>query len=273
MKALFIFFLVITVLSVSAQETPVIKYYDSSWKQTSKSSAIFYTIIKKEGNFYIYSSHFINSQKPYGEIVTAKDTAYINNQIGLKVNYNYKSGRISDSTLNSGSGMNVFRYSFYENGNTKFISKYLIERNEYEKLGYYENGKLLVHIFFDSIKNERTCVGFTEDEKIIPNFIYQKEAGFPDGNVGWRKFLQKNLNSSLPQLNGAPPGKYTVKLNFLVNKDGTITGITTESDPGFGTKNEAIRVLNKSPLWQPAIYLNQPIAYRARQSITFDVSN
>ena len=57
---------------------------------------------------------------------------------------------------------------------------------------------------------------------------------------GWRKFLDKNLNTSIASDKGAPEGRYTVMLSFLVDKDGSVSNVTTENNPGYGTAEEAI---------------------------------
>jgi protein TonB len=49
----------------------------------------------------------------------------------------------------------------------------------------------------------------------------------------------------VPVDNGAPAGRYTVVLSFIVDKSGNISEINAENDPGYGTKEEAMRVLKK----------------------------
>ena len=100
----------------------------------------------------------------------------------------------------------------------------------------------------------------------------QIEAQFPGGPAAWTKYLQRNLNSSLPAENGAPEGKYTVVVSFLVDKNGNISQVAAENDPHYGTADEAVRVIKKGPAWKPAVQNGHNVAYRARQQITFVVS-
>jgi protein TonB len=103
--------------------------------------------------------------------------------------------------------------------------------------------------------------------------VVQIEAEFPGGKAAWQKYLEKNLNSSLPSDNGAPEGKYTVMVSFLVDKNGVISDVVAESapNPDYGTKAEAVRVIKKGPNWKPAVQNGRNVAYRARQAITFIV--
>ncbi len=103
--------------------------------------------------------------------------------------------------------------------------------------------------------------------------IVQMPAEFPGGIAAWNKYLERNLNSSVPVDNGAPSGRYTVVLSFIVDKNGNISDITAENDPKYGTKEEAIRVLKKGPSWKPAVQNGRNVIYRHRQSITFQVSD
>jgi len=99
----------------------------------------------------------------------------------------------------------------------------------------------------------------------------QIEAEFPGGKEAWKKYLERNLNSSLPSEQGAPAGKYTVMVNFLVDKSGNISDVQADPSP-YGTREEAIRVIKKGPAWKPAVQNGRNVAYRARQAITFIVS-
>lgn len=97
----------------------------------------------------------------------------------------------------------------------------------------------------------------------------QIEAQFPGGNAAWRRYLERNLNNNVVQEQGAPPGKYTVVVSFRVDKDGSITEVKAENDPGYGTADEAVRVIKKGPKWTPAQQNGRSVIYRQRQSITF----
>jgi protein TonB len=102
--------------------------------------------------------------------------------------------------------------------------------------------------------------------------VVQIPAEFPGGLPAWTKYLERNLNRDLPVENGAPPGKYTVVVSFIVSKTGAISDVVAENDPGYGTKNEAVRVITKGPSWKPAVQNGRNVIYRHKQSITFQVS-
>jgi N-acetylmuramoyl-L-alanine amidase len=94
---------------------------------------------------------------------------------------------------------------------------------------------------------------------------------FTGGQQAWLKFLQANIKSNIPVDNGAKAGKYTVVLKFIVNADGTLSNITCENDPGFGTCTEALRFIKSTPKWQPAVQNGKKVNAYMKQPITFVV--
>ncbi len=102
-------------------------------------------------------------------------------------------------------------------------------------------------------------------------YSVQIPASFNGGEQAWRKYLERNLNSDIPASNGAPPAKYIVIISFVVDRFGKISDVKAENDPGYGTKEEALRVILKGPDWVPAEQNGRKVAYRHRQSIGFDL--
>lgn len=106
------------------------------------------------------------------------------------------------------------------------------------------------------------------------NQIFTKvevEAAFPGGEAAWRNYLSKNLDTQVPIDNGAPEGKHTVTVRFVVSKDGSLSDITCENDPGFGMCQEAIRVIKKTKNWTPAIQNGRNVNAYRRQPISWIV--
>lgn len=105
------------------------------------------------------------------------------------------------------------------------------------------------------------------------NVIVQTPAEFPGGTKGWAEYLMNNINRDLPIRNGAPVGKYVVIVSFVVDKEGNLTDIKAENDLGYGTAEEAVRVLKNGPKWVPASQNGVNVIHPHRQTIVFQVSN
>ncbi len=109
-----------------------------------------------------------------------------------------------------------------------------------------------------------------ETDKIFTSV--QIQSTFPGGSDAWVKFLSRTLNRDLPVENGAPAGRYAVTVSFVVSRDGSISDVKAENDPGYGTAAEAVRVIQKGPKWIPAEQNGHKVIYRHRQAIVFQVT-
>ena len=94
-------------------------------------------------------------------------------------------------------------------------------------------------------------------------------AEFPGGLSAWVTYLERNLQRDLVKNNGGPPGRYTVIVSFLVGENGELSNIKAINDPGYGTKEEAERLIKKGPNWKPAIQNSIHVKSNHKQSITF----
>ncbi|HPG11680.1 MAG TPA: energy transducer TonB [Chitinophagaceae bacterium] len=89
----------------------------------------------------------------------------------------------------------------------------------------------------------------------------------------WTKFLLRYLDPDVPIENGAPDGRYTVVIQFVVDKEGNVSDIRPLTKIGYGMEEEAMRVIRKATKWEPAIQNGYKVkAYRS-QPITFEVLN
>lgn len=104
-------------------------------------------------------------------------------------------------------------------------------------------------------------------------YTAEKPAEFPGGTGGWSNYLMNNLDRNLPNRNNAVPGKYTVKLNFIVSKNGEVENVIAENNPGYGTASEAIRVIEKGPKWIPAEQNGRKVNFLMKQVIVFNVTD
>lgn len=99
------------------------------------------------------------------------------------------------------------------------------------------------------------------------------EAGFPGGDVAWRKYLTQNLNAATPVENGAPSGKYTVMILFQIDADGSVKDIKAITNHGYGMEKEAIRIIKKGPKWVPANQGGVNVSSYRKQPLTFVVTS
>jgi len=109
---------------------------------------------------------------------------------------------------------------------------------------------------------------FVQDD----NKVFEKvevEAAFRGGEKEWRNFLNRNLDVNVPVKNGCKSGTYTVVVQFIVAKDGSVSDVKALTKHGFGMEEEAIRMIRKGPDWIPAIQNGHNVKAYRRQPFTF----
>lgn len=95
---------------------------------------------------------------------------------------------------------------------------------------------------------------------------------FSGGEKAWRNFLMKNMNASTPVDNGVRKGKFTVYIQFIVEKDGSISDVKPLTQLGYGLEEECMRLMKISPRWEPAKQNGRAVRCYHKQSFTFIVS-
>lgn len=91
------------------------------------------------------------------------------------------------------------------------------------------------------------------------------------GAAAWNKFLGRNLKYPDMAVDGHIQGK--VWVSFIVEKDGHLSNIVVERGLGYGTNEEAIRVLKMSAAWKPGIQNGQPVRVRYTLPINFQIND
>jgi hypothetical protein len=194
----------------------------------------------------------------------------------------YNQGSAWSQSFHSGSQGNYLKtYSFYIRVVRTFGTYNQVEPNivkeeevkeedEIKEVEKLEDTKIRT-FNQDETKNDGVVVPEDDvEDKIFT--VVQIPAEFPGGQQGWIRYLERTLNRDLPVENGAPTGEYRVMVSFIVAKDGSISEVKAENDPGFGTKEEAVRVIQRGPKWKPAVQNGRYVIYRHRQAIAFIVS-
>jgi hypothetical protein len=146
------------------------------------------------------------------------------------------------------------------------VNQTLEHPSKKDRIDAYEKGFKKEYLKSSQNQNSNNESAFKSDENIV-----QIPAQFPGGVGAWQKYLSQNLNDQIATKNGAPEGRYLVIIKFKISANGEISETSVENDPGYGTKDELIRILKQSPKWIPAIQNGRNVPYYHKQSITFVV--
>jgi len=79
----------------------------------------------------------------------------------------------------------------------------------------------------------------------------ENEPTYPGGQQKLNAFLQQNIKYPAEMRQKKVEGK--VFVSFIVEKDGSLNELKVLHEPGYGSGQEALRVLGRSPKWTPGI--------------------
>lgn len=111
-----------------------------------------------------------------------------------------------------------------------------------------------------------------KDAEIIDNNVYSSagievQPEFPGGWASFGKYVAKNYRT--PEVEQDLKGRVFVE--FVVEKDGSLTDIKVVRDLGFGTGAEAIRMLKSAPRFKPGVQNGKTIRVRYSLPIMLDI--
>lgn len=225
------------------------------------------------------SGNYLNGKKEgawveFGEEGRMRDSAWYEagKVKGVRLRW-YPDGMPADSMQFDGAGNGV-QVSWYESGAVSSAGYWVSDTIKKGRWKYYhENGT--VKAVEDYVNGQRIS-GSCYDEagqKLDSATCSEKEASFPNGDNGWRLFVQRNLNATVPVKMGAPAGQYTVMVQFVVDTEGRLEKIRSLTRFGFGMEEEVERLLRASPRWLPAQQFGRKVKAYRKQPVTFVISN
>lgn len=109
----------------------------------------------------------------------------------------------------------------------------------------------------------------TSDERVFTKV--ENEPEFTGGKDEWIKYLTSNIDGNIPLKDGWKAGKYTVIVEFIVDKEGNISEVKTTNYQGTKTSAHCINLIQKGPKWKPALQNGHLVKAYKKQPITFVV--
>jgi protein TonB len=120
----------------------------------------------------------------------------------------------------------------------------------------------------DKIEDVVYDFGEPEVEKAeeIPSIV-ETMPSFKGGIVEFYKFIGKNLKYPAQARRIGIEGK--VFVHFIIDEDGSLSDVKVVRGIGAGCDEEVIRIVNKSPKWNPGKQRGRPVRVRMMLPITF----
>lgn len=119
---------------------------------------------------------------------------------------------------------------------------------------------------------EITPVKVEEDEEEEEQTIFQvveNDPEFPGGVEALMKYLQQNIK--YPQLARENNITGRVYVTFVVERDGSVTGVRVVRDIGGGCGQEAVRVVKAMPKWSPGKQRGKAVRVQYNLPVNFSL--
>jgi protein TonB len=117
------------------------------------------------------------------------------------------------------------------------------------------------------IAPEVTKVEEEEIEEAEIFTVVEESPSYPGGDAARIKFLQENIE--YPQMARESGIQGTVYVTFVVEPDGRVSGVRVLRGIGGGCDEEAIRVVQKMPKWNPGKQRGKPVRVQFNMPIKF----
>lgn len=254
-KCLLTLSIVLLLFSAKSQTTDGDVYlYKKDGSQTSniKEAVTFQHVFKVDDTTYI--ARLYQAKGPMIAQETFKDSA-LTIPNGLFCWYD-KEGRIDSSGEVANKKKDGYWYNFDDQLHRIKLIGYNMGKKEKEETYLYDKkGK---RIEPDSIKKDTTNAA---DKDV--------EASYKTGVQDWVSYCSNNLKTPERLMDILGYGKHTVKVCFLVDKEGRTGGIFLLQSCEWTGDAEAMRLIQDSPIWQPATHNGKKVVYRQIQELNY----
>jgi len=120
------------------------------------------------------------------------------------------------------------------------------------------------------VKEFTPVVVVQEEEEISEEVIFtvvEDQPSYPGGEEARIRYLQENLR--YPQMAREAGIQGTVFVTFVVERDGSVTDVRILRGIGGGCDEEAVRVVQNMPRWNPGRQRGQPVRVQFNMPIRF----
>lgn len=114
-------------------------------------------------------------------------------------------------------------------------------------------------------------LGEAAAEVVEEAFVFvESMPSFPGGDKAFLAYMAKGIKYPRKAKNVGAEGK--VYLEFVINKDGSVSDIKLIKGIGMGCDEEAIRVLSASPKWSPGKQRGVPLRVKRVMPVYFELN-
>jgi len=127
-------------------------------------------------------------------------------------------------------------------------------------------------VVIDEKQGTEAIKGITESDNTNEVFrAVEINPEYPGGEAAFGKFLQSHIRYPAVAKENGVQGKAFIQ--FVVERDGSLTDLQIVRSPGSGLGEEAVRVLKISPHWKPGIQNGKTVRVQYTVPVNFALSD
>lgn len=93
----------------------------------------------------------------------------------------------------------------------------------------------------------------------------------PEGMAVFRKWIGDNYQYPSGAIDAGVKG--TIRVQFIVEKDGSLSNVKSTEDLGYGTGEAAVHLLSNAPKWIPGVQNGRTVRMEYELPIRLDLTN
>jgi Gram-negative bacterial TonB protein C-terminal len=234
--------LLLTFFGCLAQNDTTYTYLDSSESVCSKDTAVFVKLFYKQDGIW-YLEKYSNKTKYILQETTFSE---------------------QDEDIHS-----ILSYKEFVDSGTLYKRIEFVRGIKKNGFYYYPNGAIRGTATFNTQGDIVAQTGYDENGGATKFYCFEKPPALIGDASMWSKHVYQKLNTTRLFRNKAPNGNYRLQLLFYVAIDGTVSNVTVDKDPGYGIKEEAIRLLKTAGKWNAGIINGKKVQLPARLTFAF----
>lgn len=248
-------------------------------------------VVKRVDN--LFQVTFYDKKDVIKEVISFEDknltirkgpySSYYGTSIGDTGSYDrgHKHGEwINYGTVNGSREIRRIENYTYGKLDGKFTQKWSNEQTQMEgtyengrKIGewnsFYKDGKLAAKEVYDAYGKKASAAYFSNDGKPAKYEDLFSPPSFTGGMEAFYRYLSSEIRYPKQAAKDGVTG--TVYVSFTVKKDGSIDDVKAERSPNYELADEAIRVVERSPYWNPGKNFGELVNVKYNVPINFSL--
>jgi TonB family protein len=182
----------------------------------------------------------------------------------------YNDGNLAEKKIYAWGKLNGKTITYWNNQQIKEEGDYAHDKKIGKWKMYYDDGKMAGDELYDEYGKKQHEEYFDRSGKVVKYEDLFQAPNYKGGFKEFYKFLAKEIkypeNAARNRIQG------TVKLSFVVKKDGNIEDIMVLESPSNDLTGEAVRVLRRSTDWLPGKQFGESVNVRFTVPIKFNIN-